>query len=175
MDWFSVSLIAPGVWQISEPIGRIEPRYGVATVNMHLVAGTQRAALIDTGMSIGRLRAAVESVCSLPVTVYNTHFHWDHSAGNHEFDAIAIHELEVKLLARKQDMSDLRARMARPEVHAILPAGFDAASYDFQPTHAQTVLRDGDTIDLGGRALNVLHTPGHSVGHISYWGEASGL
>ncbi len=175
MNWFSVASIAPGVWQISEPIGRIEPRYGVATVNMHLVAGSERAALIDTGMGIGRLREVVESVCKLPVVVCNTHFHWDHGAGNHEFEQIAIHADEVKLLARRQDMSDLRAQMARPEVQAILPADFDSARYEFRPTQAQTALHDGDTIDLGGRALQALHTPGHSVGHISYWDEANGL
>jgi len=175
MDWFSITPLGPGLWQIAEPIGRIEPRFGVATVNMHLIAGSERAALIDTGMGIARLRPVVESVCGLPVIVCNTHFHWDHSAGNDEFDQIAIYKDEVKLLARPQDMASIRAQMAAPEVQAILPGDFDSTQYGFRPTEAQTALSDGDWIDLGGRKLHVLHTPGHSIGHVSYFDEANSL
>ena len=28
---------------------------------------------------------------------------------------------------------------------------------------------DGDTIDLGGRTIQALHTPGHSPGHLCFW------
>lgn len=175
MDWFSVTPLGPGLWQIAEPIGRVEPRFGVDTVNMHLVAGAERAALIDTGMGIAPVRPVVESLCGLPVIVCNTHFHWDHSAGNAEFEQIAIHANEVKLLQKPQSMDSLRGQMARPEVKAALPPGFDSAQYAFRPTSAQTVLNDGDSIDLGGRTLRAIHTPGHSVGHVAYFDEAAGL
>ena len=36
------------------------------------------------------------------------------------------------------------------------------------------VLRDGDTIDLGGRTLEVLHTPGHSPGHMCFFERETG-
>lgn len=31
------------------------------------------------------------------------------------------------------------------------------------------MLRDGDRIELGGRTLEVRHTPGHSPGHMCFW------
>ena len=34
--------------------------------------------------------------------------------------------------------------------------------------------RDGDVIDLGDRALEVLHLPGHSPGSIALWEESTG-
>lgn len=31
------------------------------------------------------------------------------------------------------------------------------------------VLHDGDSIDLGNRKVQVIHTPGHSPGHICFY------
>jgi glyoxylase-like metal-dependent hydrolase (beta-lactamase superfamily II) len=175
MSWFNVAQIAPAVWQLSEPIGRIEPRFGVETVNMHLVVGRECAALIDTGMGIGNLRDAIRELCHVPVIVCNTHFHWDHSGGNSQFDQIAIHEAEAIVLAREQDVSGIRAQMAKPDVRTILPVDFDGPVYRIAPTQATQTLLDGDDIDLGGRTLTVIHTPGHSPGHVSYYDAANGL
>ena len=72
MNWYTIESIQPGVWHISEPIGAIEPRFGVDSANMFLVAGTERAAVIDTGMGIGDLRAAIEALTPLPLLVCNT-------------------------------------------------------------------------------------------------------
>jgi glyoxylase-like metal-dependent hydrolase (beta-lactamase superfamily II) len=56
-----------------------------------------------------------------------------------------------------------------------LPEGFDPASYAVVPTRATTLLDDGDRIDLGGRVLEVLHTPGHSPDSICLLDERNGL
>ena len=175
MDWFTVTSLAPATWQISEPIGKLEPRYGVATVNIWLVAGRTRAALVDSGMGIADLGATVRALTSLPILVCNTHWHWDHSGGNHQFDQIAIHQIEYELLQREQQVSALREQMARPEVRALLPAGFDPDSYHIPGTRATHTLCDSDKIDLGGRSLEVIHTPGHSPGHVAYWDSQSGM
>lgn len=175
MDWFHVAQIAPGTWQIAEPIGKIEPRFGVATVNMFLAAGRARAALIDTGMGIGDLHATVRELIDLPILVCNTHYHWDHSAGNHQFEQIAIHQVEADMLAQPQSLQGIREQMAKPVVAAILPRGFDAENYHYAPTRATMTLCDTDKIDLGGRVLHVLHTPGHSPGHLAYFDEANGM
>ena len=49
MAWHTTTQIGDNVYRISEPIGAIEPRFGVTTVNMYLVIGRERAALIDSG------------------------------------------------------------------------------------------------------------------------------
>jgi glyoxylase-like metal-dependent hydrolase (beta-lactamase superfamily II) len=56
-----------------------------------------------------------------------------------------------------------------------LPEGFDPASYEIVPTRATTLLDDGDRIDLGGRVLEVMHTPGHSPDSICLFDEREGL
>ena len=175
MSWFSIESIGPGAWHISEPIGAIEPRFGVATANMFLVAGTERAALIDTGMGIGDLRAAAQALTRLPVMVCNTHWHWDHIGSNSQFDEIAIHAREFKLLTREQDVAGIREQMGRPEVQAILPTGFDRALYRIATKPGTRSLSHGEMIDLGGRSLRVIQTPGHSAGHVSYFDEQHGL
>ena len=40
---------------------------------------------------------------------------------------------------------------------------------------ATRILEDHDIIDLGDRAFEVIHTPGHSPGGIALWGKATGL
>jgi glyoxylase-like metal-dependent hydrolase (beta-lactamase superfamily II) len=56
-----------------------------------------------------------------------------------------------------------------------LPEGFDPAGYEIVPTQATTLLDDGDEVDLGGRVLRVLHTPGHSPDSICLLDERNGL
>ena len=73
--------LAPGVWcAVAEP----------DTVNLVLVAGTERALLVDTGSSPeqGRaVRAAVADVCPVPLeVVVVTHDHHDHVRGLPAFD-----------------------------------------------------------------------------------------
>lgn len=47
--------------------------------NLYLVIGRQRAILIDAGLGVGHLRAFVENLTSLPLTVLLTHGHIDHA------------------------------------------------------------------------------------------------
>ena len=51
---------------------------------------------------------------------------------------------------------------APDEICGALPPGFDKAAYATKPFHITRWLHDGDTIDLGGRTLKVLATPGHT-------------
>ena len=49
------------------------------------------------------------------------------------------------------------------------PADFDIDRYEIYQGGAGRLLFDGDSLDLGGRRLSVLHTPGHSPGHVCFW------
>ena len=48
-----------------------------------------------------------------------------------------------------------------------LPPGWSAANYSVRPAPAGRLLDDGEIIDLGDRAFQVIHTPGHSPGGIA--------
>jgi glyoxylase-like metal-dependent hydrolase (beta-lactamase superfamily II) len=173
MTWHTTMPIAELVYRISEPFGAIEPRAGVTNVNMYLVIGQERAALIDSGMGIGDVRAEIHKITSLPCWVLNTHYHWDHIGANSLFTERAIHESEADLVTQEPDLGSIRQAMRSPAARAVLPASFDPTAYRVFPKAATRVLHDNDLIDLGGRVLRVLHVPGHSAGHVAYQDEAS--
>jgi glyoxylase-like metal-dependent hydrolase (beta-lactamase superfamily II) len=175
MTWHTTASIRENVYQISEPIGIIESHFGVSTVNMYLVVGQEQAALIDTGMGVGDVSLEIAKITPLPCMVLNTHYHWDHIGGNAFFDEIAIHEFEIDLVAQKQNVASIRKAMKSPAARAVLPSGFDPSTYHILPKPATQVLHDDDLVDLGGRVLRVLHTPGHSPGHVAFWDEANDL
>ena len=55
-----------------------------------------------------------------------------------------------------------------------LPEDFCIDGYAIFQGNPSRVLVDGDTIDLGGRTIQVLHTPGHSPGHLCFWEDEKG-
>ena len=81
-DWFVVYRAADGVFAIVEP-------YQWQEAISYLIVGSTRAMLFDTGIGVAPIRPVVESLTSLPVTVLNSHTHFDHVGGNWEFADIA--------------------------------------------------------------------------------------
>ena len=167
-SWFEVIPVAPGVTIIAEPLHD-------ENVQSFLVEGRDRAILIDTGMGIGDIAALARSLTALPIEVVNSHSHWDHIGGNWRFDAISIHPAEADRLPE----GDPNARMARwvtPEhLRGPLPDDVDLDSLTIKPSSATSLLNEGDRIDLGGRVLDVWHTPGHSPGGIVLIDAANGI
>ena len=155
--WFEVYKVASEVYVFYEP-GQAEE------VISYLVAGTERAALIDTGCGIGDVKRLAEEFTKLPIMVVNTHSHYDHIAQNYLFDEVAIFDCPYSRQAAKKGRT--REQMAKLLADGLLwkplPPNFDRANYhvpSFTPTRW---LQDGDVIDLGDRELKVFHTPGHS-------------
>lgn len=52
--------------------------------------------------------------------------------------------------------------------------GFDLGSHRLQGAEPTRLLREGDRVDLGDRAFEVMHLPGHSPGSIALWEPATG-
>ena len=149
MTWHTITRISEDVYRISEPIGAIEPRFGVMTINTYLVIGRERAALIDSGSGIGDLRAEIGKLTPLPCMVLNTHYHWDHIGTNSRFDETAIHEMEADLVAQEPNMGAIRKAMREPTARAALPPAFDPAAYRVRTRPASRVLHNNDLIDSG--------------------------
>jgi glyoxylase-like metal-dependent hydrolase (beta-lactamase superfamily II) len=188
-SWFDVRPLADGVVLIAEP----------GHVNNFLVIGEDRAVLLDTGLGVADIRSVAEQLAGKPLSVVNSHYHFDHSGGNRQFDDIAIHRAGAELLAQPAPEGLAEGYMAYTQrlieawagykqlddtyFHLVtgdtlvrpLPAGFDPASYAVVPSTATTLLDDGDEIDLGGRVLRVMHTPGHSPDSICLFDERDGL
>ena len=175
MAWHTVERIAEDTYRIYEPMGAIMPSLGISSVNTYMVVGDERAALIDSGMGVGDVRGEIARITDLPCTVLNTHYHWDHVGANALFEESAIHEAEAEALAQEQHLGAFRKAFRSASSRGVLPPSFDVNSYRIVPPTATRVLRDGDVIDLGGRLIQALHTPGHSPGHTTYLDAANCL
>jgi glyoxylase-like metal-dependent hydrolase (beta-lactamase superfamily II) len=116
-------------------------------INLNLIAGQERAMLLDSGFGTPGLRQRAEALCGLPVTLVHTHAHGDHTGGDGEWEEIWLHPAEWE---------DYRARQT----------GADPV---LRP------LEEGMRLDLGGRTLDVLHIPGHSPGSVAFWDRANRL
>lgn len=79
--------IFPGIWRFTETINKDE---GI-TVYYYLVAGSERALLIDTGLAQKDFSELLQGVTSLPCILVNTHTHPDHTGGNKNFEEIYAH------------------------------------------------------------------------------------
>jgi hypothetical protein len=90
-EWFVVQNLGDGIHLLAEP----------PHVNSFLITGTQRAVLFDTGLGIANIRKVAEEITDLDILVVNSHYHFDHSGGNHLFSQIAIHELGAAALAEE--------------------------------------------------------------------------
>jgi glyoxylase-like metal-dependent hydrolase (beta-lactamase superfamily II) len=187
--WFYVDEALTGVFLVGEP----------QHVSSWLVEGSERAVLLDTGLGVAPVRPVVEARTERPVSVVNTHYHFDHIGGNAEFDEIVIHELGASLIEAEVPGEVLRsyAAYAGRQLEALetcwpldkeffwllsagstprpFPAGFDPSGWTIPGSRATGTIAEGDRIDLGDRELTVLHTPGHSPDMISLLDERAGI
>ncbi len=130
------------------------------SANMALIRGNQPV-LVDTGF--GADLAATESLlrdAGVPPEqlslIVNTHYHCDHTGGNSGLQA----RYGIPVAAHAWDAAVVNGR-AREACAA------EWLGQPIEPYQVDRALSDGDTIDAGGIVLQVLHTPGHTLGHIS--------
>ncbi len=106
-------------------------------VRIFLLEGSKKALVIDTGISGLDVKAMVEGQTKLHYRVLNTHTDRDHIGGNGCFGEFLMHPSEI-------------------------------AFYRSQGGAGKVVpVYGGDVIDLGDRALEVIHLPGHTPGSIT--------
>ena len=157
--WFDVYKLAEGTFAIYEP-NQFEEAIS------YLVVGRERGVIIDTGTGIGDLKQVVTQLTDLPVSALLTHEHYDHVADAYLFDEIIMYDDEdaLQLLKAGRDNASLQRYITKDYLWKPLPEGFDAASWTIPSMEPTTLVHDGDVIDLGGRTLEVIYTPGHSPG-----------
>jgi len=155
-DWFEVWEAGEGVLAIYEPKQWQE-------VISYLVLGTERALLFDTGMGIAVISDVVDQLTEFPVIVLNSHTHLDHIGGNAEFSTILGMDTDFTR-ARSEGLSNAQVRqeLEPAALCGPLPAGVSQESYRTRPWTITQVGRDGHSVDLGGRTVEILHIPGHT-------------
>lgn len=166
--WFTIHEPEPDIFIIEEP-------HHVERVKSHLVVGEENAILIDTGMGVANIREVVDSLMVKPVTVVNSHAHWDHVGGNHLFKEIWIHPAEADALTKGYPNARMRGWFGPSSLTGPLPADIDLESLEILPSQATGLLHEGQMLDLGNRGLEVLHCPGHSPGGVVLLDRANGI
>ncbi|MGB9204944.1 MAG: MBL fold metallo-hydrolase [Terriglobales bacterium] len=167
-QWFEVYKIRPGVFAIYEPRQFEE-------VISYLVIGTRKAILFDTGMGISNIKAVVEELTKLPVSVVNSHTHNDHVGDNWRFSEVYGMPTDFTRTNARGSTADAQAELGPGQVCGTLPKGFDPKLYRTKPFHISHWLHDGDKLDLGDRTLEVISTPGHTPDSIALLDERNGL
>ena len=168
-DWFEVYRVADRVFAIYEPRQFEE-------VISYLILGQKRALLFDTGMGIAKISEVTARLTRLPVTVINSHTHPDHIGGNADFAEIYAEDTPYTRLHEKGNWDEFARDAIRPErICGKLPTGFDPATYHSHAFHVTHRIKDGEQIDLGDRALEVIFTPGHTPDSLCLFDRANGL
>jgi glyoxylase-like metal-dependent hydrolase (beta-lactamase superfamily II) len=172
-DWFEVYVVAPGVFAIHEP----RQYEGVTSF---LVVGSRRAVLFDSGLGVSSIGDVVGKLTALPVTVLNSHTHFDHVGGNREFTDVRNLDLPFSRASARGDVGDAlrdyaKDTLAADRVCGALPAGVTSRAYAIPAWEAATSVQDGERLDLGGRTVEVLHTPGHTPDSTCLLDAANGL
>lgn len=165
-NWFTIDKIDEYTFAISEY------RHWEET-HCYLLIGTEKALIIDTGLGICDISKEVSKLTEKHVSAAATHIHWDHIGGHRYYPDFFAHEAELDWLSGKFPLSaELIKKLIAKDCN--LPYGFDIDSYEIFQGEPSELLCDGDVIDLGDRKITVLHTPGHSPGHLCFFEEEKG-
>jgi len=133
---------------------------GALETNCYLVycKETLECAVIDPGAEAERIFPIISRKQLKPVVILNTHGHVDHIGANKDVKEkfgipLCIHSLDSPMLGESQE-SEL---------------SFFLGAKDSPP--ADSFLKDGDRVKIGNSNLQVIHTPGHSPGSVSFLGD----
>jgi glyoxylase-like metal-dependent hydrolase (beta-lactamase superfamily II) len=175
--WFRVSDVGDGVTLVEEPFVD-----SLLSANIWHVRGRDRDLVVDAGLGVVSLRTQLPWLFENDPIVVLSHAHLDHMGGAHEFTDCRIHAAEAHEVRRPGAVSLNGPRLLEilgldageepvPELllDAIPDPGYDPGAYALAEVEGVTELRDGDVIDLGDRALRVMHLPGHTPGSINLY------
>lgn len=144
MEGFTCTPLRPHILQLQNPLGNA----------CTLVLGREKALLFDTMAGLGDLKGYVGALTSLPLTVVNSHGHFDHMGGNYQFDAAYMSHLDWPLLPRFAKWLGVIGENAGCDLSPSLP------SYRMP----LLPLDPGTVWDLGGVTAQAVALPGHTPG-----------
>ena len=138
------------------PVGMIQTNCYIAGCEE-----TKEGVIIDPGGHPERILAEVERYGLAIKFVLNTHAHFDHTDAN----GAIVQATGAPLGLHPQDQP-------------LLKASGGAAMFGLQadPSPPPTLeLHDGDELEIGTLRIRVLHTPGHTPGHVCFYEADQGV
>lgn len=133
---------------------------GVLETNCYLVycSETLACAVVDPGAEPHKILHLIKRKALNPVVILNTHGHVDHIGANKDIKE----RFNIPLCIHRSDKYMLE------NVHQSEMSFFLEAKESPSPDR---YLEDGERIQIGKSFLQVIHTPGHSPGSVSFLGD----
>ncbi|MDO9230214.1 MAG: MBL fold metallo-hydrolase [Syntrophales bacterium] len=175
--------MADGMYMITLPMP-----FRLKHVNIFAFLEEDGFTLIDTGPNLSGVLPALEA-CLAQIDrrvedcrrILITHFHMDHCGlagliAGRSGASICLSEIEeqtIRTFAREEDRASrlrsfgLEHGLDSGTLDAVIRA-FSAFRTATSPFTATGILADGDQLNVGGRVVETIATPGHSRGHISF-------
>ena len=168
-DWFEVYEVGPDIWAIYEPFQWQE-------VISYLIVGNKSALLFDTGNGLGDIKAIVDQLTDKPISVLNSHSHFDHIGGNYQFDNILSVSTAFSLVnSRGIENDTVTTEASSQALCKALPQGVSKETHKIRPYSIAGKVGEGDVIDLGSRQLKILRIPGHTDDSIALLDAQAGF
>lgn len=168
-DYFKVTKLENNIYRIYEP----------KDIYTTVILGSEKALVIDNGHGFGNVRKVIESITDLPLMVVNTHGHLDHAGGNYLFDEVYINFEDIPTYYKYEEEKDLMLisydKLFKEKGIQMFPDDFDRESFMKTTTKKFLPLENHQIIDLGGRKLEVIKVPGHTVGHVTFLDYETGI
>ncbi|CAN5473747.1 MBL fold metallo-hydrolase [soil metagenome] len=159
--WFKVHHHGKGIIRIDEHGHRHR-------INSYLVEGDRDVGVVDAGMGFANFKELADSLSDCDPIVLLTHAHWDHVRDAWLYDRILVHPSEADDLRSGTTNRQLEHWFDERHLFGVeFPSETDPDSRCIPGVEPTGYLEEGDRIDLGGRVLEVIHTPGHSIGSVS--------
>jgi len=165
-DYFLIVEIDPQTFAIAEP------RYEQQNLN-YLIIGHDRAVLFDAGSGLRDVAAAAAKLTDKPITFVPSHLHYDHIGKGGPFARTAMIDLP-HLRARAQRSSQSTGGAEQLQLTWQEHLG-ESEGYAAPLMQVDDWLIPGSVMSLGGRALRVIYTPGHTDDSISLFDTARGM
>jgi glyoxylase-like metal-dependent hydrolase (beta-lactamase superfamily II) len=172
-SWSDVTDLGHGIWALDTGFKR--PLFDAS----HLLVENGRAAFVDvaTSHSVPRLLAALDGRGLAPADVdyvILTHVHLDHSGGA---GALLRHLPTAKLVVHPRGARHMidPSTLVKGSAAVFGEEEVRTAYGEVVPVDAERVIEAGEgfVLELGGRPLAFLDTPGHARHHVCIWDATS--
>jgi glyoxylase-like metal-dependent hydrolase (beta-lactamase superfamily II) len=158
--------------KITEGIHKVD---GTRTGHAYLVEGADRLALVDTGLA-GSTDAVLRAVAALGRSpqdlreIIITHWHADHMGSLAELAErtgaqVCVHAADAPIVRGEQPMPEFRGGNILASM--VLRMSSMMMGRPPKPSRVDRELQDGDELEVGD--VKVVHTPGHTPGHIALY------
>lgn len=124
---------------------------------------TREAVVVDPGGDQHKIESALKKLDVKLIAVWLTHGHIDHAGAT----ATVAEDFGIPIIGPQKEEQFWIDML--PQQSAMF--GFPQAKM-FTPDQW---LEQGDTVKVGNQTLNVMHTPGHTPGHVVFYSESAKL